>query len=575
MQPLSLAFVGGSVYDGLGATSRPLDVGVASGHIAATGAAEVADRIGPDTRVVDLSGRMLLPGFVDAHLHPIQGGSERLGCDLSEGRTREDYLALVDRYVRAHPGQEWIVGAGWAQAAFPGGAPLAVDLDAICPDRPVILSNRDHHSAWTNSVALRLAGIDADTPDPPDGRIERDAHGAPTGTLHEGARMTVLRATPPQSRESMYAGLMEAQRYLHGFGVTGWQDALIGDYGNHSIKFLEVYEQAVARGELSARVSGALWWDRDRGVEQIEELVARRAEHQGELFRVTSVKIMQDGVPENRTAALLEPYLSPRCGCGDHGISFVEPDLLRMYVSALDRERFQVHFHAIGDRAVREALDAIATARGDNTSPGPTHHIAHLQIVHPDDLSRFARHRVTANIQPLWAAYDPQMVELNLPLLGEQRENWQYPFAQLLESGAELCVGSDWPVTSPDPWLGIHVAVNRQHPEGHPDRDPRVFLPWQRLTLAQALRAYTSGSATINGRGHHTGAIRRGYDADLVVVDRDPFHAPSTEIAATTTLETFVAGRSVYRNEAAGYPVDGTRTQESPGSSPSSSRKEI
>lgn len=549
VQPLTVAFLGGSVFDGYGDKSVRTDVGVARDRIVALGD-EVAERVGAGTRVVDLTGRLLLPGFVDAHVHPIQGGSERLGCDLSGGHTREDYLALVSTYVADHPGQDWVVGGGWAQAAFPGGAPQAQDLDEIVPDRPVVISNRDHHSAWVNSHLLRLAGIDATTPDPPDGRIERDEHGAPTGTLHEGARTAVLRLAPPAPKEAMYAGLMEAQRYLHAFGVTGWQDALIGDYGNHSSQFVEVYQRAVEAGELTARVNGALWWDRDRGLDQLDGLLATRAAYQTEQFRITTVKIMQDGVPENRTAALLEPYLRSPCGCGaaESGISFIEPTLLQHYVTALDREGFQVHFHAIGDRAVRESLDAVAAARVSNRTPGATHQIAHLQIVHPDDVARFAQHRVAANIQPLWACYDPQMVELNLPVLGPQRAERQYPFASLHAAGAELCAGSDWPVTSPDPWLGIHVAVNRRLPAGHPDHDRRAFLPTQRLTLAQALRAYTSGGARMNGRDHYSGAIRRGFVADLAVVDRDPFQAPSDAIHRTRTVETFVSGRSIYQS---------------------------
>lgn len=551
---LELAFVGGEVFDGLSTGPTRTDVGVSDGCISALGHDEVASRIGAGTRVVDLSGRLLLPGFVDAHVHPVEGGTERLACDLSGGFTREEYLDLVGRYVRSHPDVAWVVGGGWAQAAFPGGAPRAEDLDRICADRPVVLSNRDHHSVWANSRALALAGIDARTPDPRDGRIERDADGTPSGTLHEGARAQLLRLLPEDSDDRLYDGLIEAQRYLHGVGVTGWQDALIGDYGSHSSRYLRVYRRAIERGELTARVNGALWWDRERGTDQVEELVATRARHQHELFRISSVKIMQDGVPENRTAAVLDPYLQPAwcCGGGGTGISFVDPVQLGDHVRRLDQEGFQVHFHAIGDRAVRECLDAVAVAREGNETPGPTHHIAHVQIVHPDDVPRFRRLRVAANIQALWAAYDPQMVELDLPLLGAERATRQYPFASFDAAGADLCAGSDWPVTSADPWLGIHLAVNRRHPAGHPDRSPEVFLPEQRLTLDRAVRAYTWGSARINGRHHYTGAIRRGYAADLSIADRNPFAASEEVIGETRTDETFVAGVSVYRRDMSG-----------------------
>lgn len=547
---LDLAFVDGMVFDGYSDSSRRLDVGVAGGRIAALGP-DVAAGITERTRVVDLSGRLLLPGLIDSHVHPVEAGVERLHCDLSSGWTREDYLRMIGEYADAHPEREWIVGGGWQQAAFEGGAPLAVDLDAICPDRPMVISNRDHHSAWVNSEALRRAGIDRDTPDPVDGRIERDADGNPTGTLHEGARMLALRLAPVATADEQYEGLLEAQRHLHSFGITGWQDALIGDYGNHTSSIVDAYQRAIEHGVLKARVNGAIWWERERGLEQLDGIQALRERFDGEEFRVTTVKVMQDGIVENRTAAMIEPYVH-RCGPHethephDDGLSFIDPERLRGYVEKLDAAGLQVHFHAIGDRGVRESLDAVEAARRANSDSGITHHIAHLQVVHPDDHPRFAALGVAANIQPLWACYDPQMLELNVPLLGAERTTTQYPFASLLGHGAHLCAGSDWPVTSPDPWLGIHVAVNRRMPAWHPDHNAEAFLPSESLRLADALRAYTSGAARINGRDDLTGSIAVGNWADLAVVDRDPFAHPASAIADTRTIETFVAGESVY-----------------------------
>lgn len=551
MVSLDLAFVGGHVFDGYHDVAERTDVGVAVGHIAAIGSEPVADGIGPHTRVVDLTGRLLLPGMIDAHFHPIEAGAERLGCDLSVGRTKEEYLGIIAAYAEAHPAAEWIVGGGWAQAAFPNGSPQAADLDRVCPGRLVVMSNRDHHSSWVSTPALVRAGIGASLPDPADGKIDRDPSGRPTGTLHEGARLLVLRMVPAQSVATMYDALLEAQRFAHSLGITGWQDALIGDYGNHSSLYLEVYRRALQEGSLTARVSGALWWDRNRELDQVDDLIAIRAQHQSERFAITSVKMMQDGIPENGTAAVLEPYHTGH-GISGNGISFIPTDLLRRAATGLDAEGFQLHFHAIGERAVRECLDAVESARTANAAPGPMHHLAHIQIVHPADIARFASVRAAATMQPLWAAYDPQMVDLNLPILGSERAGWQYPFASLLRSGAHLGAGSDWPVTSPDPWLGMHVAVNRQHPSWHPDYNDRVFIPAERLTLGEALRAYTSGSALINGRAHYTGAIRRGYAADLVVIDRNPFERPAAEIARTATVETFIEGQTVYRNPAAG-----------------------
>ncbi|MBN9609676.1 MAG: amidohydrolase [Actinobacteria bacterium 69-20] len=550
---LEIAFVQGAIFDGVTPRAVRTDVGVAGGRITALGYDAVRAGIGAGTRVIDLADRLLLPGFNDAHVHPTEGGVERLGCDLSAARDRAGYLDTVRSYADSHPGAPWIVGGGWAQAAFLAARPDRRDLDGVCADRPVVLANRDHHAVWANTRALDVAGIDSGTPDPADGHIEREADGTPSGVLHEGAQQLLLRLAPPPSLDDLYAGFLEAQRYLHSVGITGWQDALIGDYGNHSSRELEVYQRAIRRGDLTARVNGALWWDRDRGSEQIADLVALRERYRHDLFRATTVKIMQDGVPENRTAAMIDPYLEPESGLpGTHrGRSFLDPARLAEYVTELDAADFQVHFHAIGDRAVRECLDAVQAARRTNGNGGATHHIAHLQVVHPDDVPRFGALRVAANIQPLWAAYDPQMTDLDIPLLGAERAAQQYPFTSLAAQGADLCAGSDWPVTSADPWAGIHVAVNRQHPAGTADWHPDVFLPNQRLTLAQALAAYTSGSARINGRHRETGAIRLGYAADLTIADRNPFDLPSEEIGTIRTEQTFFAGRSVYRRETA------------------------
>jgi predicted amidohydrolase YtcJ len=548
VQQLELAFVNGSVFDGIGTAPITTDVGVRGGIIVSIGTDEVSAGITAETRVIDLAGKLLLPGFIDSHVHPVEAGVERLGCDLSGGWSREEYLETIRNFVASHPESEWIIGGGWQQAAFPGGAPSASDLDAISSEKPMIISNRDHHSAWVNSVVLQMAGIDRNFPDPEDGRIERDERGNPTGTLHEGARMLALRMAPAPTRDLMYEGLLEAQRYLHSLGVTGWQDALIGDYGNHRADIVNVYQQAIDRDELRVRANGAIWWDRGVGKRQVSRILALREQFQHEFFRVTTVKIMQDGVTENQTAAMIDPYVVPDCSCAgtDSGMSFLAPEKLSEYVALLDRERMQVHFHAIGDRAVRESLNAVATARMRNGDSGIVHHIAHLQVVHPDDIARFAELDVAANIQALWASNDPQMITLNLPIIGPARASWQYPFASLTRAGAELCAGSDWPVTSPDPWLGIHVAVNRQHPATHPDYNAEVFIPQERIPLDAALRAYTSAGARINGRGDYSGAIREGYVADLVVVDRNPFEHPVSEIAQTTTVETFFAGESVY-----------------------------
>ncbi|MEU8675859.1 amidohydrolase [Streptomyces sp. NPDC048560] len=539
--PADLVFTGGPVLTMDAARTRATTLAVTGDRITAVGHDEVRELIGPKTEVVDLAGRLLVPGFQDAHVHPVGAGLELAQCDLTECREATDTLAAVRTYAAAHPDREWITGGGWSMEAFEGGAPTRGLLDAVVPDRPVYLVNRDHHGAWVNTRALELAGLTRDTPEPADGRIERDERGEPTGLLQEGAMDLVARLTPRSTPADRLAALLRAQRILHSYGITAWQDAIVGSFGAMDDP-ADAYVTAARDGSLTARVAGALWWDRERGAEQIPELVARRAELSTGPFRAGSVKIMQDGVAETGTAALLAPYLDA-CGCAtaNSGTSFVDPVELRHYVTELDALGFQAHFHALGDRAVREALDAIQAARAANGRTDTRPHLAHLQVVHPDDIPRFRELGATANIQPLWAAHEPQMDELTIPFLGAERAALQYPFGALLRSGATVAAGSDWPVSSADPLQGIHTAVNRITP----DSDGPAFLPGQRISLTAAIAAYTAGSAYVNHLDD-TGSLRAGALADLVVLDRDPYAGPVEEIGSTRVLRTYAGGRKVH-----------------------------
>ena len=554
MTPADLAFVNGAVYRGAAARSRARAVAVRDGAIVAVGADDtIREQLDARTEVIDLRGRMLLPGFQDAHVHPPSGGLEMLRCDLNDVYTRPEYEEVIAAYAARHPDVPWILGGGWYMSAFPRGAPEKGPLDAIVPDRPVALFSRDGHSVWVNSRALEIAGITAGSPDPPDGRIERDAAGEPTGTLHEGACDLVTEHAPEPTPEELIEGLRTAQRYLHSLGITAWQDAIVG--GPYDT--LDTYRSFAGSGELTARVVGALWWDRHRGEEQIDELVAQRTASSVEPFRATSVKIMQDGIIENFTAGSLEPYLDEAgAPTSRSGLSMVEPEALKRHVTSLDRLGFQCHFHAIGDRAVRECLDAIETALEANGPNDHRHHIAHIQVVHPDDIPRFRRLRTVANAQPLWACLDSQMCDLTIPFLGAERASWQYPFGSLVRAGATLAFGSDWSVSSPDPLKEIHIAVNRRAlPEaleesgGSRRAVEEVFLPEERLDLATAIAAFTIGSAYVNHLDDVTGSIEVGKEADLTVVDRDLFAHPPEEIASARVGATYVRGVPVFRRD--------------------------
>jgi predicted amidohydrolase YtcJ len=534
---------------------RASAVAIRRDRIVAVGGDEiVADFRGPLTETIDLHGRTVLPGFQDAHAHPSSAGLERSQCDLSELHGRDAYLAHIAHYADAHRQVEWITGGGWSMDVFPAGIPTKDDLDRVVPDRPVFLPSRDHHSAWVNSKALEIAGIDRGTPDPVDGRIERNATGAPVGTLQEGAMDLVQRLRPPVTAVEIAAGILDAQRYLHSLGITAWQEAAVGGEAT-GVDCFGAYISLDRSGELTAKVVGALWWQRGTGERQVETLLSRREQASDcSRFRTSTVKFMQDGVCENFTAAMLEPYLDENGHAShDSGKSFFGPEELNRYVTLVDAHGFQAHFHAIGDRAVREVLDAVDAARRANGPNDNRHCAAHIQVVHPEDVARFARSGLIANGQPLWACNEPQMVELTLPFLGPERSGWQYPFGSLVRSGSRLCFGSDWPVSTPDVMAQIHVAVNRTEPPAHLDggdasdaavADP--FLPRERVDLETALAAFTMGTAYVNHLEHETGSITVGKRADLAVLDRDIFAMPVEEIGTTRVDLTFADGAIVH-----------------------------
>ncbi|HWM96308.1 MAG TPA: amidohydrolase, partial [Streptosporangiaceae bacterium] len=391
---------------------------------------EMREMTGRRTRVIDLRGRLALPAFGDAHVHPVGGGLESLRCNLVGLRSRQDCLEVVAEYCAALAPGAWVTGGGWTMPAFPGGLPTAADLDAVTGGRPAFLPNRDHHSAWVNTAAMTIAGIDARTPDPADGRIERDEAGRPTGALHDGAMRLVAAHVPAATEAELLTGLVAGQSHLHSLGITSFQDACVGAAGELGMPdSFGTYLMAADYGMLDSHVVGALWWDRDRGLGQIDDLLARREQAgQGQSgdarFRATTVKLMLDGVCETFTAAMSSPYLDRSGAATDHsGRLFIEPEELAEAVRRLGAEGFQLHFHAIGDLAVTTALDALAALPADSRREA-RHHLAHLQFITPRDMARFAELGVVANFQPLWACAEIQMEELTLPFVGAERALW-------------------------------------------------------------------------------------------------------------------------------------------------------
>lgn len=536
---MAILFANGRVFDPVEG-SRPGAVAVRDGRILGIGSvSQMRQMLGSTFDEVDVAGGLISPSFTDAHLHPIMGGVEQSLCNLVPASSAEDCFDIVSKFAASHPEAAWIVGGGWRMDLFPGGMPTRQALDRIVADRPVVLRSTDRHSAWVNSMAMEIVGLDSRTTDPVGGRIERDADGTPSGVLHEAAIMLVESAAPDPTLDEYYRGLLYAQDHCLSLGITGWQDAMVHIDGS-GLDALDVYERALERGTLRAKVTAALGWDRKRGTEQIVDLVTRRARMEQWLpqFDAGSVKIILDGIVESFTASLSSPY---RDACGhttsNSGIDFIEHRDLPAITRALDAAGFQIHFHALGDRAVTGALDALEGL----PSSGRRHHLAHLQIVRPSDIRRFSAVQATANLQPLWAQNEPQMLELTLPFLPPELVDMQYPFEALRQSGAHLAAGSDWPVSSADPLEGIHVAVNRSSPETHSNG---AFLPHQSLRLLDIWHAYTVGSAEVNHRD--APLFSAGSAADIIVLDRDPFEAPSEEIGESCVASTWVEGKLAW-----------------------------
>lgn len=548
VRPADLILHGGSVITVDAAGRIAQAVAIRDGRIVAVGTdREVLPLVGNPTETINLRGRSLLPGFGDAHVHLGKGGLDRLRIDLSPAATLEEYGAIVAQYVADHPSDGWLSGGGWAMSAFPGGLPTAAMLDGIVTERPIFLNNRDNHGGWVNSAGLRAAGIRAATADPPDGRIERDEAGEPTGCLHEGAMRLVTDLLPIPTDEDIVAGLLEGQRYLHSLGVTQWQDAIVGSYEPMPDSY-EAYLRIAADGRLTGRVVAALWLPREATDDDLALIRERRTRGTVGRLRSTSVKIMADGVAENFTAAMAEPYLDANgMPTTNRGISFFPRDELLRLVPLLDGEGFGVHVHAIGNRAIHDTLDAIEAARRSNGWLDTRPHLAHLQVIDPADRPRFRELGVTATVQPLWAAHDPQLDELTIPFLDPRCHDWLYPIGSLAAAGATLAFGSDWPVSSPDPLWAIHVAVNRTMPPGYPyGATDEVFAPGERITLGSAIRANTMGAAYVNHLDAETGSIEVGKAADLVVLDRDLFADGPAGIADASVLLTLVGGAPVY-----------------------------
>lgn len=504
------------------------------GEARAMAAAEAPDH------VVEVGAGLLMPAFGDGHAHPMFAGLEAFGPRIKDATTVAGIVDEVRTWAAANPDAEWIVGASYDPAIAADGAFDARWLDEAVADRPVVLRAYDYHTVWCNSEALRRAGVTEATPDPRLGWIVRREDGSPMGTLREWhACDLVLDQVPGRSTEELVEALAIAGRRYAEFGVTWVQDAWVEP------EMVEPYLAAEAGGRLAFRANLAFRADPDRWRDgQTGEFPAARARvraESGGLVTANTVKFFADGVIESGTAAMLAPYCDAPHSCG---MPVWSPDELRDAVMAFDALGFQVHIHAIGDAGVRTSLDAIAAARAANPAWDRRPVVAHVQLVAPEDLARFAELGVIANFEPLWAQLDPLQTELTIPRLGARRAELQYPMGDLAALGVRLSFGSDWPVSSPEPIAGIRVAVTRRTDDGLPDE--AGWTPHQRLTLDQALDAYTSGVA-YQAFADDRAALVPGAPADLVWLRSDPRAAEPHRIGADTVVAgTWLAGRRTY-----------------------------
>jgi predicted amidohydrolase YtcJ len=534
--PADLVFRRADVYTMDAARSWASAVAVRNGRIVYVGSDNIpSGLIGPQTEVVDLRGRMVLPGFQDGHVHPISSGIELGECTLDDLTTAKALADSVRSCARSQSDRPWVRGGGWQLPIFKDANPSKQLLDLAVPDRPAILYAADGHSAWVNSKALELAAITRQTPDPPNGRIERDpGTREPSGTLREDAIGLVAKIVPPRTGRELAAGLDRAQKLANEYGITTIFSAATDEAD------LGAYSAAEKKGALTLRVIAAIHLGDPLQDSMLPKLRELRARFAGPRVHRTAVKLFADGVIESRTAALLAPYLDRR---GDSGTPVYDPAALKDLAVALDGEGLQIHVHAIGDRAIRMTLDAFAYARTRNGAHDARHSITHLQLIDPDDLPRFRDLGVVANFQALWANGDEYLTQLTEPALGPERSRWLYPIASVVRSGAVVSGGSDWSVSSLNPLDAIETGITHRPPG---DTTQPVWNPAERVDLPTMLAMYTINAAYANHMDRETGSIEVGKLADLVVLEQNLFETPPEEIHSVRVLRTLLEGKTVF-----------------------------
>ncbi len=501
---------------------------------------------GPSTKVIDLAGKMVLPGFIDSHCHPTGAYKHFFEINLTGLPTLEDYLRVIKDFVQQHPTSKFVRGRGWSNTLFPKTGPDRKLLDEIASDVPMAFADDGGHARWVNSRALELAGITKETPNPPGGVIEHDAvTGEPTGTLRESAEDLLAKVIPDYTVEEMTKGLEAYQTMALSFGITTAHAASLDVGGSDT----QAYENLSQSSKLFMRFRGSLYVNPKGGPEQVTALVAERAKHKNSLFQITGAKLFVDGVVEGSTAYLIKPYLHIKDFRGE---PLWKPADLNKMCADLDRNGFQIHVHSIGDAATAITLDAMSYAASMNGKHDSRGMITHLQLVDPQDVSRFKKLRVTAIPQPYWFMKDDYYYKIQVPYLGQKRADEEYPMKSFFDAGVIVASSSDYSVTIPcNPLHAIQIGMTRCKLD---QTDPKeVLWPAERVTLDQMIASFTINGAYANFLEGTTGSIEVGKMADLIILDKNLFNIPATEISKSKVLLTLFEGKEVFKDNSFTY----------------------
>ncbi len=487
------------------------------------------------TRQIDLGGRRVLPGLTDSHFHYYDWALNRRRLELADTASPADVCARVAKVTAKTPPDGWILGQGWNETRWSDPRLLTrADLDDLTPANPAILWRSDMHLAVANSLALQAAGINNETPDPPQGVIDRDASGQPTGVLRELAINLVREVIPPPTEAETVTAMRDGFTELHRLGLTGVHDYRIMGGADGPLAF-RAYQHLRAAGELALRMWMLLPGEH---LNQAIEMGLRTG-FGDDTLRVGHVKFFSDGGQGARTAWMLEPY-EDTGGCG---MPLTPMEEIADAVRRAHKAGLAVAIHAIGDRANRELITVFEQVLNSeqDTAPSAPHRIEHLQNIRPEDVRRLGRWGVVASVQPIHVPDDFPMIEKSVG----RRGCWTYPFRDLLAAGVPLAFGSDCPVANPNPMWGIHAAVTRQMRDGSPTGG---WYPGQRLSVAEAVWGFSMGAALVSGRQADSGSISPGKLADLIVLDRDIFTIDPMEIAQTQVVTTIFGGQIVFES---------------------------